>query len=531
MKILIVDDEALSRTTLRQKLVSYGYTDCREAANGAEACALLDADCPELIIADIRMPDLDGIELLQRVRAKGLDLLYILLSGFELFAYAQQALRQNAFAYLLKPVDDAELLAILRSAEEALARRRLLQQQESERQQLLRQGETAMRQSFLSDLVFQRKTGRRYIAAKRRALLPQLPHEGFCIAVFRVYQPKMDDPYMMDLGSLLYGVENIAGELLAGKGIVSYGFLEQNDLILLCNLQPAAWSDPCALTEAFHEVKHTCRRYLHPNLLVGLGFVTSRFEALYASYANALRVVERQVAELDRQQAVQKESDAEPLFSAEQAELLSKNLVLPDREAVAKQLADLYATYYFAGGDAARKSELHNVSLQILLLLLRVLEENLIGSERLGDEFSLYQEVASIPDAQRVQAWMGQKADECMDALVEHRREGEQALMMQARTYIHQHFGEALTLEQVAGQVHLSPNYFSRLFREQTGETFIRYVILYRIKEAKRLLLDSRYKVHEIGALVGFRDMKHFYKVFKKNTGYTPSAYRDCFRA
>ena len=103
MKILIVDDEALSRTTLRQKLVSYGYTDCREAATGAEACALLDGDCPELIIADIRMPDLDGIELLQRVRTKGLDLLYILLSGFELFAYAQQALRHNAFAYLLKP--------------------------------------------------------------------------------------------------------------------------------------------------------------------------------------------------------------------------------------------------------------------------------------------------------------------------------------------------------------------------------------------------------------------------------------------
>ena len=199
---------------------------------------------------------------------------------------------------------------------------------------------------------------------------------------------------------------------------------------------------------------------------------------------------------------------------------------------MAKLLADLYAPYYCAGGARpARTGELHNLSLQILLLLLRVLEQNLIGSERLGDEFSLYQEVAAIPDAQRVQAWMGQKADVCMDALVEHRREDEQALVLQARQYIHQRYGEPLTLEEVASRVHLSPNYFSRLFREQTGETFIRYVILYRVKEAKRRLLDSRYKVHEIGTLVGFRDSKHFYKVFKKNTGYTPSAYRDCFRA
>ena len=100
IKILIVDDEKLARTTMHRKLNDFGYSNIQEAVNGRLAYNMLQEDIPDIIIADIVMPEMDGLQLLKLIREKDIEITYILLSGYEVFDYAKEALKYSASYYL-----------------------------------------------------------------------------------------------------------------------------------------------------------------------------------------------------------------------------------------------------------------------------------------------------------------------------------------------------------------------------------------------------------------------------------------------
>lgn len=512
MDILIIDDEITARSYLYSTLHSAGYDTVREAGNGKLAFEMIREKEPDIIIADIRMPEMDGIELLKLLRENHYKTVYILLSGYEIFSSAQEALRQNAYAYLLKPVSDEELLQTVDGAARQLELRR-----RQEDQSIINE-----RNSFISSLVFQRQTDQTYISEKSRSLFTQLPYNHYAIALFKI-QPQPQN----GLSSFLDDIEKTAQDILRENDIASYSFIEEQSLIFLLSLPAAFLIEKNRLTRLFREIREQCRRAVHPNLYNSIGYVTSELSELHASYQYAYRMLRQSVETENNRTAINDDSWS---LTSEQQELLLNKLNNRDSDGIDNQLADIYAPF-FANHYLSAKYEEHlkNITLQLLLLFTGFLTGKLIDSNLLGEEFSLYQELSKLDNAEAALNWIRQKASQTLALSAETVESTDSDAVNAARQYILEHLSDPLTLESVAGIVHLSPGYLSRLFKEQTGNSFIQYVTGARINEAKRFLLDPYVKAKDVGELVGYHDAKHFYKTFKSVTGFTPGAYRKRF--
>ncbi len=512
MDILIIDDEIAARNYLHSTLQTAGYDTIREAGNGALAFQMIQEQEPDIIIADIRMPEMDGIELLRILRDNHYKTVYILLSGYEIFSSAQEALRHNAYAYLLKPVKDEELLRTIEGARHQLELHRM-----QENQSIMNE-----RNRFISNIIFQRQTDNNYIIENSHAFLSQLPYNHYAIALFKISpQPQAG------LSSLLDAIEKLAQGTLEENDIASYSFIEEQTLIFLLSLPAVLLIDKGRLSELFQEIRDLCRGKIHPNLYNSIGYVTGELRELHASYQYAYRML-KQVIETENNRTV-KNDDSWSLTS-EQQELLLNKLNSHDSKGIQNQLADIYAPFFINDSAANKYAEhLKNVTLQVLLLFTGFLTSNLVDSCLLGEEFSLYQELSKIDTATAALNWIRQKADQTLALVSDSSASSDYDAINDARQYILEHLREPITLENVAGIVHLSPSYFSRLFKEQTEISFIQYVTNARINEAKRLLLDPHSKAKDVGELVGYHDTKHFYKTFKAVTGFTPGAYRKHF--
>lgn len=512
MNILIIDDEVTARDYLYNILTNAGYHNIREAGNGAHAFQMVQEQEPDIIIADIRMPEIDGIELLKILRNNNYKTVYILLSGYEIFSSAQEALRHNAYAYLLKPVSDEELLRTVEGAKRQLELHRL-----QENKSVITE-----RINFIGNIIFQRQTDKEYIIENSHALLSQLPYSHYAIAIFRIH-PQPNE----GLSALLDDVEKLAHNTLIKNDVASFSFIEQQSLIYLLSLPAVLITEKGRLAELFQDIRDLCRGKLHPNLHTAVGYVTGELSELHASYQYAYRMLKQEIAKAEGR--ITKSDDSWSL-APEQLDLLLYKLGSHDADGVRKQLADIYAPFFIGDMVINKYTDyLRNVTLQILLLLTGFLTSNLIDGGLIGEEFTLYQEISEMDNAADILKWIRQKADQALALVADAAANNDYDVIDHAREYILEHLGEPITLESVAGIVHLSPSYFSRLFKEQTGISFIQYVTGARINEAKRLLTDPHSTAKDVGELVGYRDIKHFYKIFKTATGLTPSAYRKYF--
>ncbi|HHV98447.1 MAG TPA: response regulator [Clostridiaceae bacterium] len=369
MLILVVDDEMPARQSMVNMLNKLGYTNILEACDGIEAIDIIKTEKPSIVLADIRMPEMNGIDLLNNIKTFGIDTLFIFVSGYDLFEYAQKAVKLGAFNYLLKPLSIEELKEAMDSAVEHFNK--------------------TYKQTF-------------------NDLLRQLSNN-------------INNKYVL---------ENTV-TLKENKSIISFK-TEQ---------------------ELFHF-----------------------FESNNFSSALAL-------------------------------------------------ISNVYES--FVSGDAIAVPNFSKLNLHFILLLYRILEQlNVEPENLLGDEFLLCNELNTLSTIETITEWYKSKLDICFNAINEKRDSANRKLIEKAKKYIKDNISMDITLESVSEHVHMSPSYFSKIFKDETGDNFVNYVSVYRVEIAKELLREGIYKSTEVGKMVGIHNTKYFYKLFKKITGLTPSQYR-----
>jgi len=186
-----------------------------------------------------------------------------------------------------------------------------------------------------------------------------------------------------------------------------------------------------------------------------------------------------------------------------------------------KALYDLYLSEEYT--DIKQLGKMH---LSVFVLLHKELGKSDIESSTiLEDEFLLYRKIQAMDTISDMQTFLLSKIQVCKEAIAGQGRTGHEKIMLRAKEYIKQNMGYNLTLESTAEYVNFSPTYFSRFFKNEAGMNFIEYVTKARIEEAKELL-NRNVKTADICSKIGFRDIKHFYKIFKKIEGVTPGQYK-----
>lgn len=532
-RILIVDDESVFRKGLRKMIaaVGGGWEVVGEAIDGYDALDKLAELTPEVLLTDIRMPRMDGIQLQQVAGERFKDLMTVVVSGYDEFAYVQQSMREGAKDYLMKPVEREELGRVLERLGRELAERQALPARKEEPWQV----QPVLKRHVAGHLIESLLKGR--TQGSDLQLLRELGfafgHRYFICMVIKLDKHSVEkERYLRGDPSLfLLYIQQVVQEMIDRHATGLSFVLSDTEVVALLNT-----ADPQHPLSAPGTLGDMIRRQIRSlsNLTVTIG-VSNPAEGLpgipkaynEAGIALLYRLIEGGDKLLEYASMTQRPHSGGPLKWS--WELLEKSItagrVAGIGPIVEHMIEELCST-------AESPESIHQQLCKLLLYYYELSEELEVTEAWLGskDIRKVLFDVCSLSSRQEL-------AESCRELLLtltrciaESRAAKDIDPVAAAQRYISQHYDRPLSLKEVADEVYLNPAYFSNLFKQKTGITFIGFLTRIRLEEACKKLAFTDDKISRIAEDTGFGNVRHFNRVFKNSSGLSPKEYRDSTR-
>lgn len=535
MKVLIVDDEILVRESLSKSLKEFSSAEILEAEDGIQAFEIIQKSNPDIIFADIRMPGMDGLTLMSKVKGLMENTIFVFISSYDLFEYAQKAISLGAFAYLLKPIPTDELKDIFDKVNDFLLKKEKHQVEFSEMKIKMDDSLDFMRKHFIQELMKNKSFNVDYINKKIQQLNISLPGNKFFVIYISIdnYSLITANLSLNDEELLKYRIESITIQAIQSFRVNGYVFPLEDGIGILINLSDRDTSffqqQLRSLCNKILDSISECERH---TITIGVGRMADNITSVRDSFSDAKKAVTHRLVQGDNRiifhTGFDEGSKTVNMISSKNEQELCMHFVNSNYTEALELIKKIYMPYGSCfTSDAGNVTRLH---FQLIMLIFKVLSQIGIDPEKiLGDEFVLYSEINTCSSFDSIIEWYQNILDRCFNEISRNNNDeiNDSNLMRKAREFIHANFNKDVTLDIVAEHIHLSPSYFSKIFKKETGETFTDYLANYRISIAKSLLKDNMYKAVEVSEMVGFRDIKYFYKVFKKHTDLTPSEFKN----
>ncbi len=538
LKILIVDDEP-DICELIHKLIDWedlGLVSLGSSQNGVDAMEIILRQKPDIVITDIQMPGMTGLEVIERASQQKLPTKFIVISGYREFDYARQAIRFGVEDYLLKPISKTDLnLLLKRLLKESGAVRERRASEEAIREELQRKT-AVLRGNEL------RQTLTDFSRTFHTELFAFQPGVFWVVCVHASCRDKADI-HQSTIQKVLENVAMRVRECFKDQAFdIEYVVTDCNAYILM-NYSEERHSSYKQRCEALQrQLTDTSTQYQNLRFTFAAGspvydegdiwraFETAEQAGVLRLYAGSDKVIEHQRLRASLPDV------PECRFSAEDSQTLISRVETLQKDAALALIRSVYDGFRTAKSFSV--SNLFNVT---RTLILRIRSEAEAMGQR--DELALSAgEDSDIPTENMIHRRLANcdTVDELADFLCEYTAaEIDHRSMLQmkkvgepiraAQEYVRAHIDRQISLEEVSERAFVSAGYLSTLFKERTGKTFSDYVIETRIEEAKRLLRDPSLNISGIAERVGYADQRHFSKVFQKMVGVTPTAYRKFY--
>ncbi|UPK47300.1 response regulator [Paenibacillus pabuli] len=503
--VLIADDEIEVREGLKLKVnwQEMGFIISGEAANGIEAEELLKAEHFDLLITDMNMPVMDGVQLLDVCRSLHHSIQIIIITGYEDFHYARAGVRSQAMDYLLKPVTRDELKTTLNKIKDELDKKKQLHGDSEMMQWRLSQYYKEMKQRFLLDLVRGHRLPPSSLPERMRLFhLESWQDHSVCFITAGMRDSGIQTASVGRVPETLH----LPFELLCHEMAHSY---TDNVQVFHDGAHPSIMHF-ITLEGIQHEfaqqITAQTRSVLTMDVQVGLGLSVSGFERWKEGYIHSLLAwnsAGRKGAQ-DRVPVV----DRSPLLPEETSRMLHRCLIRGEldsfRSVIRKELADSF-----------RISTSHMIRNLFQISLLFEQESSWISPE-----WVLW---LKTPDQAELllMHWAEEFVNQPQPSEV-----GEATVIESAKRYIEENYMLELTLTSLAEQYNYNSTYFSEIFKEAAGISFIQYVTEVRMKHAVRLLKETQLTVWDVTELTGFHSPSYFSSKFKKMFNLSPSDFR-----
>lgn len=522
-KLMLVDDESDIREGLQEVIdfEKYGFTVVGEAANGLEALQVAEQMQPDLIISDIRMPLMDGLTMLRRAQQILPTVRCIILSGYDEFEYARQAMQFNCLGYLLKPISSTEFIEMLKEARAKLdkefdARRNLTRLKQHFADSL-----PQLRESLLSGLLMGGVSPGRTAAQAARYDL-DLRAKQYVLALSRIEnrddaESALKEPELRDLAAI-----NIAAESLGAHTRVQIFRYQESiaALLLLDEDGESAYADAVSWLE---EARKSVDYYLGSQTLVGVSAPCARLEDLPGCARQALSALEQCI--LWENQPLLCAADLEPgarnsLTASEiSLRVLSNSLKQSNSADAAAALDGLMQACV---DSKPSRDAYRTYLLEIYVALLHTARD---ASVELS--YAMLDRLISCPAPEEARQILWSLCLSCADGIRENRATSSRTLARSAETYIAENYADPkLTIEKLCQHLHVSPSYFSALFKKETQETFLQCLTRVRMDRAMSLIAGTEMKTAQVAEAVGIPDPSYFSYAFKRYFGMSPSQAR-----
>lgn len=504
----------------------HGISVSGTAINGEDGLLLITSCKPDIIVTDIRMPKLDGLEMTRRVKELLPRSKVILMTGFSDFEYAKQAVQLGAFDFITKPFSLAHIEEIVVKAKKEIEAIRNQEDHIAELEQRVQESMPFLRQELFT-LLLHHKVNEQEAEQRWEYVKPDLESRHLLVMILEIdgFADKHRNSPMNELELARFALKNITEETIAlyTKGMVFRDSANRLVAVLNTPLSDSA----AAIAEAC--CQHVSL-YTSLTISIGIGRSVTHIHELYSSYDQALHALSYHFytggnavisyedianTEISLPRSI-RTAEQEMVYALQSGNVDQALLTLDhilneftDRSPLPKP--EYFISLYYELAYMMLRAIQDKVPMNELSDLNMIVREGRVSSERsLTDMKKILHSIVTL-GCERIE---------------NQNRSTAAKIIQEAIHYVKSNLDQDLSLSACAKAVHLSPSYFAGLFKKVTGMAFSQFVTQERMEMAKRLLLEDR-QIQEIAESLGYVERRYFTDVFKKYTQMTPSEFKQ----
>lgn len=517
-RMILVDDEPHIRKGLAGLIPweDYGVEIVGEADNGIAAMTLIEQTRPDIAIVDIRMPHMDGLQLLEHMKDQPGAPKFIMLSGYDQFDYVRTAMRMGAQNYLLKPVDPEELKATISDITAILCH-------EVEKKQQFDESMRALLNNTLNRLL-SNQIEVRELREKCKLLDITLRCNHMVVGIVK----PIFDNHDVNLRWIMFRCLDICKDRY-NRYLTAYPVADTKDNIVLIIKNPDEKFDRNQLLELLNDCAKEVKRQIQISCVIALGTEATSFREIANAYQNALRILDIKCmwgdAEIGPDTVVTMQQTVSAAFDPE---LLNKLLLSDDQT----QLDQLVHNFFHKTLPENCIANLALVKYHLIELVTCALQAAHKCYVPAGDvariKSDIYTEIQKLNTLHGLELCICQMLQDLCARVQRIDTSGYSQKVQFAVQYVHRHYNDSnLSLKTLADKLAINSAYLGRQFSLETGVFFSDYLNEVRIQHAKQLLNTTPLKLAEVAERVGFVNVSYFSTIYKKLTGERPGKSRS----
>lgn len=512
-KVLIAEDESEKAKGIAWMVKKYNpeCTPILIAGDGQEGYEMALQEHPDIILTDIRMPNMDGLEMIRALRDKESGAEFIVLSGYAEFGYAKKAIELGVRNFITKPVDEMELSGTLQQVCREIAEKR------STEDARLKMNDD-MRNYVLRDFL-EKGEGDIY---KVKESLEQIGAAGkyreyACMAV------ECDDS---DVGrTALWSDETEYLDI--EEGIFLYCVKSDPEKLVFII------AGDCLGTEKKRIIGEKCLCFLDEKNIstdIGIGRTYKDCMQLPKSYEEACialnyRILKMKSREILYEQLCDLENNQDELITDQEMEQLRDRIDRFDQTGFRVALKSIFNRVL--SENQLTLPDLQKLSLNIVLMgLHNIPVAQLQMNEYFGKNLFTLKSIEKFRTIEQLENWIINMITSMNELMIKDSIPKKKDVIAEAKEYIRQHYDQNISLNDISRQFYINPSYFSQLFKKKTGMTYQNYLTEYRIDRAARLLEETDLRIYEVCQMVGYSDVNHFNQLFERLRGMKANEYR-----
>lgn len=522
-KLIIVDDEEEIRLGVIKKInwEENGFIVVGDAENGQEALELAERLHPDVIMTDIKMPFMDGLELGKKV----IDLMpstkIIIFSGSDDLDYAHQAIKINVVEYVLKPINSLELVEVLKRLKEKLDK----EYDEKRNTDILKkhylESIPVIREQFLVGALEGRINKDQWNENEKKLGLDFIT-KYLCVAIINIDGISKEQ----DSGLVSVSIKNMVDETMQNYcKFISFPYLDK--MVVLLSLYEK--DNIMKVIKGLNEVCKIFECVFGSTISIGIGRIYKDINEIRFSYRSAQSALGyRQILGNGKTIYI---DDLEPdnsiqLKFEDQDEIRFLNSIkLSGEDNIRKTVGSIFKKIE----ESLVQIEKYRIYLmEVLTSMLKLTQSHNIEVNNIfGDEFNFYTYLDEFNSIEEIKEWFILKAIMLNEIIKKERVNSSKILVEKAKEYIKINYSDyEISVEKLCSNLHVSPTYFSTIFKKETDMSFVNYLTDVRLDEAVKLLNTTDDKTYIIATRVGYQEANYFSYVFKKKFGISPSRYR-----
>ncbi len=515
-KAIIIDDEYIVRQGLKALVEweQYGIQLIGEADNGLKGMEIIKDLKPDIVFTDIRMPGLNGLDLIERTKSLIPEAVFVIFSGYNDFEYARTALRLGVVDYIDKPVTIEKINKSIKTSIQSLKQRK--EQNNLNERMLERQRDKIVR--LLNELINGHKINQEYLI-------------DFCqeheVDLLALKQTIVGVGTLEDIAGItvqyLDQIKDIFYKICIENNVLGF-FIKSSSYftMILIEFSESSHGD---IMEIFRKIINSCN-IKDIEISLGIGNCYYSFNSIYDSYNEARKAL-RYTEFLNATQGLICFSEVEynyslPIKVNKNHDSIIYNIRSGNKKEVISQVKEflVYLKSFNLSPDIFCRE-----CLELIYIGIKVTKET-------GNEFSLQDDTEFIPHVyimslksfEEIYDWMIEVFDQIVD-FINTGKDCNNKQVLIVKNYLDENYHKDITLNELAEIVRMSSTYLSMLFKKCSGTTYVKYLANLRVEKAKELLKQGL-KVYEVSEKVGYHNFRHFCDVFKKHVGMTPEQYK-----